>query len=318
MVGKHMSPELFMSILRQATLLGATCVELTGGGEPLEHPRAVDLLTMAAAHRTSSLRVGVLSNGAPFEEGGDPHLLDALVRLDYVRLGWTEQYDRARDRYEQRFHSAIRTIGEHRERVVESTLRLGVKLLLTSSNASGLVPMISSLLDLQTTTGRPVVDHVKVKAIRGEDIEPTDEQVRDFEHAMVTLKTRVGSRAGDVQVDVKSARVEDGYKCWISPLMTVIDAAGSVYLCCNFYEDPEASKIGDLGVDGGRDLREFWGGDEHLAVIRQMNAESVCNSPLGCHCRLVRCQRMVEPQLQRRAESDIASTPLFPGHESTS
>jgi hypothetical protein len=93
MKGRHMSEELFTSILNQARSLGAMCVELTGGGEPLEHPQATRLLGLAASFKTPSLRIGVLSNGAPITAKKNGKLLDALMALDYLRLGWTEHYD---------------------------------------------------------------------------------------------------------------------------------------------------------------------------------------------------------------------------------
>jgi hypothetical protein len=315
MKGRHMSEALFASIVAQAKSLEATCVELTGGGEPLEHPLAKRLLALAASVKGPSLRAGVLSNAVPIAEGRDEQLLDALLALDYLRLGWTEHYDLDPDRYRPRFLKTIQAIGDRRAKI-GSSLRLGVKLLLTASNLPNLAPMIASLLDMQSESGQPVVNHVKVKSIRGRaDIEPSANQVRDFEHAMVNLKARLGARADDVQVDVKSARVDASYQCWISPLMTVIDASGSVYLCCNFYERPEASKIGDLGTNGEGNFLEFWGKDRHRTVIRNMHAESVCNSPLGCHCRLVHYQRLIEPYLPYSDRTPQMSAPLFPGHE---
>jgi hypothetical protein len=177
--------------------------------------------------------------------------------------------------------------------------------------------MISSLLDLQSDSEQPIVNHIKVKSIRGDaGIEPRTDQVREFEHSMVDLKARFGPRAADFQVDVKSAHVDASYRCWVSPLMTVIDASGGVYLCCNFYEQPKASKIGDLGANGKSDLMDFWGSDRHRSVIRNIRPESVCNSPLGCHCRLVHYQRLIEPHLPYGDRNPILQTPFFPGHES--
>ena len=97
--------------------------------------------------------------------------------------------------------------------------------------------------------------------------------------------------------------------------MGVVDAAGSVYMCCNFYERPEASKIGDLGMNGEGRLLDFWGNDHHRKVIRDMHAESICNSPLGSDCRLVHYQKVVEPHLPYTETSSLTPRSLFPGHE---
>jgi hypothetical protein len=318
MKGKHMSEELFTSILNQASSLSTTCVELTGGGEPLEHPQAARFLGIAASFKSKvpSLRVGVLSNANLRPGKKSEELLNALMALDYIRLGWTEHYDREREKYMPIFLNTVQAIGERRTKV-DSSLRIGVKLLLTSTNSPHLITMIKSLLNIRLKSGQPIVDHIKVKSIRGDaDIEPSSNQIRDFEQDMVTLKAHLGMQAQDIQVDVKSARVDTPYKCWISPLMTVVDAAGSVYLCCNFYEHPDASKIGDLGMKGEMHLLNFWGKDHHRKVIRDMNAESICNSSLGCHCRLVHYQKIIEPHLPYAETNSLIPGTFFAGHES--
>jgi MoaA/NifB/PqqE/SkfB family radical SAM enzyme len=318
MQGKHMSEELFSSILDQASSMDATCVELTGGGEPLEHPQAARFLSIAASVKAKNplLRIGVLSNAHLTAGKKNEELLNALMALDYIRLGWTEYYDHDRENYIQRFINTIQIIGERRAKV-DSSLRIGVKLLLTSSNLPDLIPTISELLNVRLKSGQHIVNHVKIKSIRGDaEIEPTPNQIRDFEQAMVTLKAHLGMRAQDMQVDVKSARVDPSYKCWISPLMTVVDATGNVYLCCNFYEKPETLKIGYLGMNGEVQLLSFWGNDHHRKVIRDMQAESICNSPLGCHCRLVHYQRIIEPYLPYDKIDTLIPGPFFPGHDS--
>jgi hypothetical protein len=231
-------------------------------------------------------------------------------------LGWTEEYDLEPKRHLPVFIRSILAIGERRENA-GSTLRLGVKFLLTSHNSKRLVSLIDNVLELHTGSGQPIVSHIKIKSIRGDGgIEPTIEQVRDFEHAMVSLKSRLRNLASDLQVDVRSARVHGAYKCWISPLMTVIDPSGSVHLCCNFYEDPDTSRIGELGARGEHKLTSFWGGARHRAVIQDMQPERVCNSTSGCHCRLVHYQQLVEPYLPHGDRNPVGNISLFPGHES--
>ena len=131
------------SIFNQASSLGATCIELTGGGEPLEHPQAARFLDIAASFKSKvpSLRIGVLSNANLRPGKKSEELLNALMALDYIRLGWTEHYDREREKYMPTFFSTIQAIGERRAKV-DSSLRIGVKLLLNSTNSQNLITMI--------------------------------------------------------------------------------------------------------------------------------------------------------------------------------
>jgi hypothetical protein len=316
MKGGSMSIELFKSILQQARDIGVTCLELTGGGEPLEHPKAVQLLQLAGEARSATLRVGVLTNASRIAAPRHDAVLEGLMSVDYVRLGWTEQHDADPASSQPQFVSSLLALGERRAQR-RSTVRIGVKLLLTEKNLGQVVNMADALLRIETRAGDPIVDHVKVKSIRGKPgVEPSAASIRAFEHAMVALKSRAGTRAADVQIDVKSARVDGAYRCWISPIMTVIDAYGVAYLCCNFYERPEASKLGSLGPSGERRLMDFWGGPQHLRAIRDLHVDSVCNSALGCHCRLVHYQRHVEPILALDPEAVVPVPAIFHGHES--
>jgi len=314
MTGKHMDEKLFASILRQAKDLNVGCVELTGGGEPLEHQAAGDLLEKAAANRSPSMRIGILSSGRPLMRNGGDKLFAPLLKLDYLRLGWTEAYDAELGKHLREFKRMLQTLGDKCQEV-KSPLRIGIKLLLTSKNSQELQKVISELVTLESTNAR-IVKHIKVKSIRGGPaVEPDPDQIREFEHMMIGLKDRLKPHADDVQIDVKSARVDSNYKCWVSPLMTVVDALGDVYLCCNFYEHPEQSRIGTLGTEGEGKFRDIWGSEKHRRVIREVQPESVCNSHIGCNCRLVHYQAIVEPHLPYADKHLSEYEKLFDGHE---
>ncbi len=316
MGGKRMSVALFDSLIRQAKDLNVSCLELTGGGEPLEHPDAARLLEKARAARDGTLRVGLLSNGLQLAR--TQALLDSVAHLDYVRLGFTEHLDQVRGDEEVRFFETLHRLGERRA-ALHTTVRIGVKLLLTQTNSQYLVGVADRLLRLKLPDGagleRPIIDHIKVKSIRGDaGVRPTIEVVRAFEHMLVDLKARVGEHAADVQIDVKPAEVAESYRCWISPIMTVVDAAGDVYLCCNFYQQPEKSLIGSLGKNGEHDLSAFWGGPHHRAVMSKVDVSAVCNSKHGCHCRLVHYQELVEPYLPYADREASRAGTFFDGH----
>jgi hypothetical protein len=96
----QMAPELLNHILAEASRMGTTGVELSGGGEPLDHGEALRLLdALAKARRDANLRVGILTNGSGIvTSDGDHSLADALLRLDYARIGYTEFLDDPRSR----------------------------------------------------------------------------------------------------------------------------------------------------------------------------------------------------------------------------
>jgi pyruvate-formate lyase-activating enzyme len=293
MNGQSMRIELVRSILEQAKEMGVSCVELAGGGEPLDHPHAEQLLAIVAAGRKVGIKSGLLTNGLAVT----PQLAAEIVNFDYVRIGFTEFLDDPRSvgrsvDFEKRFWDALEIVVDEKIRR-QANVRIGAKVLLTSKNADFVEQRIVRLLDLKRD-GTPAVDHIKIKSLRG-DGEPSTETVRLVEHKLALLKHTVGQRADDLQIDIKSARVPSGYRCWISPIMSVVNATGEVYLCCNFYERPEESLIGSLGTKGEGRFAHFWGLARHRSVIERLQPDKVCNSHLGCNCRLVSYQSLVEP-----------------------
>lgn len=315
MDGKQIDLVLFKSIVDQAIELKMSCIELSGGGEPLEHNQAAELIEMTIAARSKGIKVGVLSNGNQLVK--NPELIESILNLDYIRLGYTEYLDSQKDEKIAWFKNLLRELGDRRQDC-KSCVRIGVKFLLTQNNAGQISGKVKSLLNLRTTGDRAfVVDHIKIKSIRGgTDVEPLPEQVRRVEHELAIVKEGCGNRAVDVQVDIKSAEVNhETYKCWISPIMSVIDASGRVYLCCNFYERPEDTRIATFGQDNVNHFKDFWGKHHHQMVISRLPVNEVCNSKVGCNCRLVHYQELVEPYVRYSIPVPSKKKPPFPGHD---
>jgi pyruvate-formate lyase-activating enzyme len=308
-----MCVELMQTIVQQAGKMGTSCVELSGGGEPLDHPEAETILQILVDGRILGLETGLLTNGLAV--AAKPALANAVSKLDYVRVGFTEYLDEVRhDREEGHFWEALEILG--RKRMENSTgVRIGVKLLLTSANIELIDERVRKLLDLKVSgTGQHIVDHIKIKSIRGEAVAPDPEKVRKIEHRLAITKASYGRRAKDLQMDMKSAEVPGNYRCWISPIMSVIDASGDVYLCCNFYENPSDSRIGVLGISGTGRFEDFWGGPQHRSVMAGLQPHRVCNSPLGCHCRLVHYQELAERFVPYSDRAAPMHPPFFEGH----
>lgn len=336
MTGDRMSLGVYRHLLAQARDMRVGCVELSGGGEPLEHPEALTLLAdLERFGRETDSCVGVLTDGEVLRGGQyADELAEAVAQLDYVRVGHTEFSDQQQKDPAQYLLPALErlmgarircTRSDDNDRRHEGRVRIGVKLLLTNNNADQMSRRVSDLLDLKHG-GLPIVDHVKIKSIRSDrGDEPSTEDLRRVEHEIATLKRTRGDIAGDVQVDVKSAEVNPAtYQCWISPIMTVVDSVGDVFLCCNFYDANARDnvRIGSVVVGGGEQLvgrlvdrslkapverlvpfSEFWGKERHMRVLKRLVGrgdgvvlrQQVCNSKQGCNCRLVHYQKMAEP-----------------------
>jgi len=229
-----------------------------------------------------------------------------VLKLDYVRVGYTEALDGQNS--DEEFWSLLRLLSDAKART-GARARIGVKLLLSEKNKEKLVQRIERLLREE------LANHIKVKSLRSEDARerPSLVTIRRIEDQLASLREVYG--APDLQVDLKPARVKTSYKCWISPVMSVISANGDVLLCCNFYDQTEQLRIGSLAE--GRELRrfsDFWGSARHMKVMREVQVDRVCNSCLGVDCRLVHYQDLCEPHVRGARVITRQEAPIFDGH----
>ena len=314
MVGAAMTTELFSSVVNQALEIKASCIELSGGGEPLRHPRIMNLLDIAIGARKRGLVVGLLTNGSRILE--DNKLLEKIVLLDYVRISHTEEFkNNTNQNYSSDFHEIIEKIVSVKKLNRNSSCRIGAKFLLTNSNTDYLENQIKKLIS------GTKVDHIKVKSLRSEErdaYEPSIDQIRLFEHKIACLKTLFPNATRDIQIDVKPANVNiDSFKCWINPIMTVIDASGKVFICCNYYDRENDLLIGELGEAGDTKLQHFWGNENHIRKIENIPYSYVCNSYHGVHCRLVHYQDICEQYLSISDINHSLYKGVYSGQEKT-
>jgi pyruvate-formate lyase-activating enzyme len=298
-----MNAEVWGRVLEEATRMNISCLEVSGGGEPLKHPKIQELLRAIPPSDERSYSVGLLTNGFGLEK--DPELLAEVRKLDYVRLGYTEALDDKSS--DEDFWTSLKLLTS--EKLPSEKPRIGVKLLLSEGNKDKLGARIERLLQ-----GK--VSHIKVKALRSERTteQPSPMTVRSMEHQLASLREKYVAR--DLQVDLKPAVVKTSYKCWISPIMSVISANGDVLLCCNFYEEREQLKIGSLFADGElKRFSHFWSSPHHKQVMEEVRVDRVCNSCLGVDCRLVHYQELCEPQVRGARLMAKQENAFFKGHD---
>jgi len=307
----HMGLDLFSSIVQQAREMGIKCIELSGGGEPLAHPRIEHLLNTLGSLHPGAQR-GLLTNGMGLvsdrRSGGTrkrQELADALLlNLSYLRLSFTQQAEKD-NKVAQRFWDGTRYLCERRLKTNRQA-RIGVKFLLTASNGGGLPDKVHLALDAG-------VDHVKIRTVRSETRRPTMATIRETEQHLADLKTSEWARRypnAEVQIDLRPIEAGIGFACWISPLLGVVDSDGEMYCCFNYPNEPESAKIGSLR---SMSLQDIWGGSSHMEALKRIRkSRRICNGIYGCDCRLLRYQGICEWHLQLAAPRPRV---LFPHHE---
>ncbi len=303
---QEMPVEEFKSLLDELVNLSIPIVEISGGGEPLHHPKAAELVDVVhtLARRSKTTQFGLMSN---IHSLGAFKFADAIIRaFQYTRWSWPEDAETQpslRDRYME----SIREFDSRRKALVEqesiSSPRLGIKVLATRRNVvpgtNGEPPIVELVKDLFEAG----VDHVRVRTLRSMRNSPVRESLRmaedDLCREQLNLQRKgLLDRGRTLEIDLKDRTVARNYKCKLSTLICVIDPSGNMRMCWNDMDDAERA-IGNVFTDG---FRNAWESSRHIKVCKEMDPVSVCNSVHGCHCRLIGYQELVEPASEAMRE----------------
>jgi len=296
---QEMSAEEFESLLDELVDLSIPIVEISGGGEPLHHPKAAELVDVVntLARRSKTTQFGLLSN---IHSLGTCGFADAIIRaFDYTRWSWPEDAE-SQPSLRDRYMESIREFDSRRKTLVEqesiSSPRLGIKVLATRGNVVRGMNEESPIVELVKDLFDAGVDHVRVRILRSMKNSPSRESLRiaedDLCRELLNLQ-RKGLLDGDrtLEIDLKERTVARNYECALSTLICVIDPSGNMRMCWNDMDDAQRA-IGNVFADG---FRTAWESSRHIGVCESMDPVRVCNSLHGCHCRLIGYQELVEP-----------------------
>jgi len=308
-----MPSDKFETLCAQLISFGVKQIEVSGGGEPLHHPK-FNLLLDSIARRQSetsgaieadAVTFGLISNATILTEKLPLNLsASALCQaFSYIRWSWPEDAE-SDSAFRANLLSGIRRFVEGCELDNEwktERCRIGVKVLVTRQNAKDRGQTLLLLIQDLIEAG---VDHVKVRTLRSPD-EPDEEELRHISDGLARLESTLwfrGNLSGvkTLEVDIERRYVPPDYKCMLSSLMTVIEPSGDVRMCWNDMERRPARVIGNVFA---HPFAELWGSEVHHRICKSMNAISVCNSSQGCHCRFVGYQELAGRLLPLRSSN---------------
>ena len=238
-----MSFDRFKDIATQLKKQGVESIELCGGGEPLLHPDIKEIVCYVTD--TLHMSIGIMSNGYMLNEELDYIL---ATKASYVRISlYEEKYDKVLDK--------VRHLIDVKEKVAGKTV-IGAKLLVTEDNQDFVIAKLHELVQI------PGINHISVKVRRGYgetgDYSQLEEQIRSLNDERISAS-------------LKNTRLS--IPCFMSPIHTLIDPYGDVYICC-YYMDRESEHC--IGNVFEKPFSEIWGSQEHLDKIRGIDMKK-CN-----------------------------------------
>jgi radical SAM protein with 4Fe4S-binding SPASM domain len=271
--GQEMSWDMLESVVDQAGTFGIESIELCGGGEPTLHPD-FETLCDFIAHR--GLKLGVLTNGWGLVHRANitPLLAECAsyvrISLDAATYSTYAKVKRLKPDYFGVLTEAVRRLSVTKT----DSCKVSGKFLLTPDNYREVVSMARMARGLG-------LDSAQFKEVRGTQ-ELSHEQ-HDIARGLLAL-AREEVKGIQIIGDLRHPVMRE--KCRLCQLHTMVDADGSVYLCCYFRHRRDRHRIGSLRDDA---LRDIWGGQQHKAAMRGIRPKE-CNV---FDCRFVGYHRVV-------------------------
>lgn len=235
--------DVFAGFVSDFHAMGGESLEFSGGGEPTLHPKFGTLIDYVA---NCGLQFGMITNGTKPDVCA---LALAYPGSRYLRISV----------YTLNQLEHVRRIAEKRDSL-GSSCRIGGKILLGISS----VPALSFLTEAILDAG---VDYVSIKAKRHCSDDPEllpEEGKRAIEDTIQELRSRWPGRVfGSI------TKTHQRGVCWLSPLHTVVDALGTVWVCCYYQDRVEDISIGTLtGVPNG--FQDLWFSEAHRDTMSRV------------------------------------------------
>ncbi len=281
----EMAPDDLSRILQQLFDSGVRRFEISGGGEPLEHEAADDLVACIQrfVETHTGIRVGLLTNGMHIPSRG-ARLLDAFN--DYIRVS---RYDRLGSQecsgYTGGWRRGIKELLAAKRRRQTPGAKIGMKYLLTPDNAGEFVSMVREDLADEDLLS---MDHYRFRSDRRTDpatITRIEQQLYYLldEMGLITMSDRIS-------LSLPHFAYPRNFHCWISPMNVVIAPDQDVYLCCNYTRHRNHKCLGNLAQTPFVDL---WDSQRHKE-LRRILTKAHCEWQGYCNCRYAEIQNMFE------------------------
>jgi len=236
--------DLFDDFVSDFSQMGGESLEFSGGGEPTLHPKFGDLIASVARR---DLQFGMITNGTKPDVCG---IALAYPGTRYLRISV----------YTVNQLEHVRRISQKRD-ALGSTCRIGGKILLGSSSVPALKFLTEEILDAG-------VDFVSIKAKRHCADDPEGLPEDSKQHLEATLQELRDRWPGRVFGGI--TKTHQVGTCWLSPLHTVVDALGIVWVCCYYQDRVEDISIGRLSDAAGGKFRDLWYSPAHRAAMQRV------------------------------------------------
>ncbi len=266
-----LTPEESDRILDEMIKNGIQAVEFGGGGEPLLAPNIIQMIEKL---KKNNIAMGLLTNGSKLK--GD--IAEAVVKnLVYVRVslesGSKEVFKKVKNvDDDNEFENITNNLREavNLKKKLNSKINISLKFTVGKNNYMDMENAINLAIELG-------VDSIQFKLYENVDsvqlYNPKERYMKESRGVAAKLDELKEIYSKEILIlgDLKKTKIE--CKCWLSPLITVIDALGEVYLCSYYRHRLDTHCIGNVLK---KDFKDIWLSERHKKAIENINIEE-CN-----------------------------------------
>lgn len=244
----------FFNFIDDIVKFGVRSLEFSGGGEPTLHPDFKDIVAYAYCR---GLKLGLFTNGTNFPIG--KFWLD---RFKYIRIGLDAADSRVYNKIKRPsgkncFNKTLDTIRQLVNLRGDNVRpRIGLKFVINNINQYDIEDMVSLGRDLK-------VDYVQFKGEHNGQNGLTQIEYTVSEKEIEKLK--IFCHDSPVIIGSVIPKVAT-IKCFMSPIHSVIDPEGNVFVCC-YLRDKEHT----IGNAFKKPFSSIWGLTRHKDICYNLN-----------------------------------------------
>lgn len=276
---QHMSLTTFETLLGELSTRGVNRLELSGGGEPLDHPNALDMFALIHDRK---FRVGLITNAYALVD--NPMLTDAVsMCADWIRVsvdGFTDAtYRKVHGKNGLQFQ-ALREVIQHLATQPRGQPQVGVKMLISRLNAND--------VELAIPIGLELGAHYMQFKFLGfaTELALSDEHQQSLSDALLLQMAEYSGSPMRIEMVPPFSGEKTRERCLMTFLHPVIDWDGSIYLCAFFEHRMQEHSIGNI-KDGG--FFRHWDASKHRDAFDAID-------PMTClpNCPMRRYSPLIE------------------------
>lgn len=267
---EYMRLNVMEALLTELAASGVRAVELSGGGEPLEHP---DIHNVLKCVRENGMHVGVITNGHALAT--DNTLInDLCVCAHWLRIsvdGFTDETYR-KVHGTQALYSTVKSSLQVLTSTREELPKLGLKILISKLNYQDVPFAIEQALEIGA-------NYLQFKFLGFPQHLVLDDA--DTDVMLKTLGEQLEKHKDTLTIDLVPAYKggnDKGQKCRMTFLHPVVDWDGTIYICAFFEHRKNQHSIGNIH-DGG--FFRHWNDPKHWAAYNAIDPSTcIPNCPM--------------------------------------